>query len=309
MKKKILITGGCGFIGKNISNELVNLANTEIVIIDDCSSGDPKFLSKKIKIYKKKINLKNLEKITKKYKINYIIHCAANFANQNSIDKPYLDLQTNINGTLNVLNVAKKFNVLKVINLSSSCIYENFNSSEDNFEPSHDTPYAISKFAAEQYMSFFKKYYDMNIINLRLFNIYGPYDYYGKYRNVVPNWIHLAINNKNLLVHGDGRDTRDFTFVLDLVDAIKLILFKKNINGTFNFGASKETRVKILAKKIINFTRSKGKATHIKVRSWDKKPKRLCNNKKFLKTFKNFKFTKIDDGLKYTIAWFLKNRN
>ena len=180
MKLKILITGGCGFIGKNISNYLINFKNYKIIVVDDLSSGNSNLLNNKIKIYKQKIDLIHLEKIIKKHRINHIIHCAAHFANQNSIENPYIDLKTNILGSLNVLNIAKKFKIKKLINLSSSCVYDNFRSNENSIKPSNKTPYAISKFAAEQYSSFFKNFYNMNIINLRLFNIYGPYDYYGK---------------------------------------------------------------------------------------------------------------------------------
>ena len=151
MKLKILITGGCGFIGKNISNYLINFKNYKIIVVDDLSSGNSNLLNNKIKIYKQKIDLIHLEKIIKKHRINHIIHCAAHFANQNSIENPYIDLKTNILGSLNVLNIAKKFKIKKLINLSSSCVYDNFRSNENSIKPSNKTPYAISKFAAEQY--------------------------------------------------------------------------------------------------------------------------------------------------------------
>lgn len=283
MNIKILITGGCGFIGKNISNYLINIKNFKIIIVDDFSSGNSNFLNKKIKIYKQKIDLLNLEKIIKKHKINHIIHCAAHFANQNSIDNPYIDLKTNIIGTLNILNVSKKFKIKKLINLSSSCVYDNFNSSENYIRPSNKTPYAISKFTAEQYTNFFKNFYKLNVINLRLFNIYGPYDYFGKYRNVIPNFINSALNNNNINIHGDGLSTRDFTYVKDLCRAIKIILLKKKFTGTYNFGSSKQINIKNLAKKIISFSKSKSQIKFIKTRSWDIKSKRISNNLKFKK--------------------------
>jgi UDP-glucose 4-epimerase len=307
MKLKILITGGCGFIGKNISNYLINFKNYKIIVVDDLSSGNSNLLNNKIKIYKQKIDLIHLEKIIKKHRINHIIHCAAHFANQNSIENPYIDLKTNILGSLNVLNIAKKFKIKKLINLSSSCVYDNFRSNENSIKPSNKTPYAISKFAAEQYSSFFKNFYNMNIINLRLFNIYGPYDYYGKYRNVIPNFINAALKNNKIEIHGDGLSTRDFTYVKDLCRAIKIILSKKKVNGTYNFGSSKQINIKNLTKKIIFFSKSESQIKFIKTRSWDIKSRRISNNIKFKREFKGFNFTKINEGLKETISWFKKN--
>ena len=145
-----------------------------------------------------------------------MIHCAANFANQSSIDNIYKDTQSNILGTIELLEASKFFKIKKFIYLSSSCVYSAIYSKEDIVNPSHKTPYAISKFSAEQYVSFYKYYYKLNATIFRLYNFYGKFDYTGKYRNVIPNFISNALKNKNLYLHGKGLSTRDFILFLIL---------------------------------------------------------------------------------------------
>tara|TARA_Y100000590_G_scaffold457581_1_gene610513 strand:- start:10070 stop:11011 length:942 start_codon:yes stop_codon:yes gene_type:complete len=303
MKKKILVTGGCGFVGKNISNFFNK--KYKVIIIDNYTSGNKKFIPKNVSVNKINIqNYDNLLKIFKKYNFYAVIHCAANFANQSSIDNIDLDMQSNINGTINLLKISKKHKIKKFIYLSSSCIYSSEESSEDIVNPSFKTPYAISKFSGEQYVSFFKDYYKLNASIFRLYNFYGPYDYIGKYRNVIPNFINRALKNKLITIHAKGLSTRDFTYVKDFVKVLEKVLLKyKKFNKIYNFGGSKKIKIIDLAKKIIRYTNSKSKIKFIPSRKWDKFSKRKANNKKIRHDFKNIKFTKIDEGLIKTIKW------
>jgi UDP-glucose 4-epimerase len=307
MKKTILITGGLGFVGKNLSLFLTK--KYKVIVIDNFSSGNKNFIDKSIKIHKK--NIKNdLNSIFKNNKINFIIHCAANFANQNSIDNIKIDMQSNISGTINILEMAKKYKIEKFIYLSSSCVYTNSKSSENICNPSHKTPYAISKFTAEQYVSFYNLYHGVNTISFRLYNFYGKFDYVGKYRNVIPNFISSALNNKELKIHGAGLSTRDFTYVDDFVFFLNKFLFlKKNVNGVFNFGSSDSVKIIDLAKMIIKICNSNSKIKFIPSRNWDEISFRSANNLKLKKYFSNIKFTPLANGLKETIKWFSLNNN
>ena len=309
MKKNVLITGGCGFVGKNIINLLYKKFN--LTVVDNFSSGDNNFIPKKITI--KNLNIDNkikLLKLFKKNRFDIVIHCAANFANQNSIDNIYKDFNSNILGTLNLLKVSNIFKIKKFIYLSSSCVYSDFNSNENIVNPSYKTPYAISKFSAEQYVSFYNYYYKLNSSIFRLYNFYGPFDYVGKYRNVVPNFISKALKNKTIEIHGTGKSTRDFTYVEDFNQILEKILGNNfNYNKIYNFGASNPINIINLAKKIVKITKSNSKIKFVPTRSWDKYSKRTANNKKLKKEFKGIKFTSIDKGLKHTIEWFKKNNN
>lgn len=307
MKKKILITGGCGFVGKNLTNYLVK--KYKVFIIDNFSSGNKKFIPKNVKIIDLNINNQtDLLKIFKKNKFYAVIHCAANFANQNSIENIYLDSFSNIIGTINLLELSKNFKIKKFIYLSSSCIYKSSKSSEDILNPSYKTPYAISKFTGEQYVSFYNDYYDFNATSLRLYNFYGPYDYTGKYRNVIPNFIEKALINKPLQIHGRGNSTRDFTFVKDFFSVVeKILMYPNRYNKVYNFGSSSTIKIKNLANKIIKLSNSKSKILSIKARKWDQFSKRKANNRKLLKDFKSLKFTNINKGLLETINWMKNN--
>ena len=308
MKKKILITGGCGFVGKNIVNFLDD--KYEIIIIDNFSSGNKKYISKKVEINKLSLgNYNQLIKIFKKHKFHAVIHCAANFANQNSIDNIYKDMESNILGTINLLQISKIYKIKKFIYLSSSCVYTDEESNENLYNPSFKTPYAISKFSAEQYVSFYNYFYKINASIFRLYNFYGPFDYVGKYRNVIPNFINKAFKNRPIEIHGKGDSTRDFTFVLDFVKILERVLMKpKKFNSIYNFGASKKIKIISLAKKIIKMTDSNSKIKFIPNRKWDTFSNRKAKNNKLISDFKNFKFTTIDHGLQNTIDWF-KNLN
>ena len=307
MKKTILITGGLGFVGKNLS--LFLKKKYKIIIVDNFSSGDKNFIDKSIKIYKK--NIKNdLNYIFRNNKINFIIHCAANFANQNSIDNIKNDMESNICGTVNILEMAKKYKIQKFIYLSSSCIYTDPKSKEHICDPSFKTPYAISKFTAEQYVSFYNLHHKVNTVSFRLYNFYGKFDYVGKYRNVIPNFISAALNNKILKIHGDGLSTRDFTSVNDFVHFVNnFLLIKKEINGVFNFGSSSSIKIIDLAKIIIKICNSNSRIQFIPSRNWDLISYRSANNLKLKKYFSKIKFTPLDVGLKETVKWFGINNN
>ena len=231
------------------------------MIIDNFSSGNQKHIPKNVNVINLNIsNYKNISEIFKNNKFYAVIHCAANFANQNSIENIYLDSSSNITGTINLLELSRYFKVKKFIYLSSSCVYQSSKSSEDIQNPSYKTPYAISKFTGEQYVSFFNDYYNFNATSFRLYNFYVPFDYSGKYRNVIPNLIEKALMNKPLKIHGKGNSTRDFTFVEDFFSVVEKILINPTkYNRVYNFGSSSSIKIKDLANRIIKLTNSKSK--------------------------------------------------
>jgi len=303
---KVLITGGAGFVGTNLSNKLLD-DGYEVIIIDDLSSGYRNSISNKaIFIEGSIVDDKALIKCFS-YKPDYVIHLAALFANQNSVEHPAQDLSINGMGTLKILEYSKKFAVKKVLYTSSSCVYGNKKimvESDDDFQP--DTPYAITKLLGEYYAKFWSSHYSLDIAIVRLFNVYGPGDFPGIYRSVIPNFIQLAKNNESLEITGSGNETRDFCYIDDTVNGICLILFNKtNPCDVFNIATGSSTSIIEIANYINLFCNSNASIKFKDKRNWDCVTDRKADITKLTKHLDYSADTKIQDGLKKTCDWIL----
>jgi len=309
--KSILITGGAGFIGQNLVKYFQSKYN--IIIIDNLSTkGTLKnFLFNKANVTFLKIDISNFSKIKeslKDIKIDYVIHAAAHFANENSIINPTKDLKTNILGTLNILEFSKQKRIKKFLYLSSSCVYGESPLAKENLSLNpNETPYAISKYSAELYVQFYKNFYKLNSTIIRVFNTYGPGEVNHKFRNVIPRFIDHALKNKVLSITGTGHETRDFTFVNDLVKIIAILIKSKNMPNLINSCTGNKTTIISLAKMIVKLTNSKSNINYSSLRKWDKVQNRLGSNIKIKKIFGINKFTNLSIGLKETIKWY-KNK-
>jgi len=314
IKKNILITGGLGFIGQNLVKFFLR-KSFKVHIIDNLSSINSSknylFDKKKVKIFFLDISdYKKISSFFKKNKYDYIVHAAANFANQNSIEHPIKDMKTNIQGSINIFETARKVKLKKIIYLSSSCVYPSKkNLYESMFLKPIETPYAISKFTGELYAEFYSNFYKMPINVIRIFNTYGPGEKSHKYRNVIPNFIDAALNDKKLKITGDGNEVRDFTFIEDAAEIIyKCLMLKKNKYLVINSCTGKYTKIIDLAKKIKLLTKSNSKIQVInKLRAWDKIKIRAGSTKKNKKILNKKSYTGIDEGLKKTIRWYKNN--
>ena len=236
-------------------------------------------------------------------------HIAANFANQRSIDGPQEDLEINGQGTLNVLQEALRAKVERLVYASSSCVYGPFSGVLVENLPKHpETPYAITKLLGEYYCEFFCKHYGLKTVSLRLSNVYGPYDFPGKYRNVIPNLMRLAKDEKPLSVMGDGSDSRDFTFVEDAVEALIRAASRKHVVGeAVNVGSGNEVKINDLAQVILKVTGSKAGVVYRERRSWDHIRRRVLSTKRCEELLGFKPSTPLNDGLRRTWAWFEKN--
>ena len=314
IKKTILITGGLGFIGQNLVNFFVK-KNFNVHIIDNLSSINSNksylFNKKKVKIFKFDISdNKKISIFLKKRHYKYLIHAAANFANQNSVENPIRDMKSNIQGTINIFENINKLELKKIIYLSSSCVYP---SKKNLFESMSlrpiETPYAISKYSAELYAEFYSYYHKLPINIVRIFNTYGPGEKAHKYRNVIPNFIDLALKGKTLKITGDGTEVRDFTYV---EDASRLIFKTLNLKSKkleiINSCTGKQTKLYDLAKKIIKLTNSSSqiKITN-KFRKWDKIKLRKGNISKRNKLLGYISMVPLEHGLRKTVKWYKKN--
>ena len=271
--KKVLVTGGAGAIGSNLVNTLLDKAEN-IIILDNLDSGYKDLLpnSPKIKFIKESILNDDVLTNIFKQKIDVVFHLAAHFANQNSVDHPEQDLLVNGLGTLKLLRYSKKYNVEKFIYASSSCVYGNVENivSEELKEYKLDTPYAITKLLGEYYTKFFHNYHGLKTVILRIFNSFGPGEKPGKYRNVIPNFFIKAIKNESLIITGTGKETRDFNWIKNTVNAILLAAEKNGAVGqTFNVASGKSITILELANLINEITGNAAPLIFKERRDWD----------------------------------------
>ncbi len=257
MSNQVLVTGGAGFIGSHLVEKLASKGH-KVFVIDNLSSGNLKNLSKiKKNIFVKKIdisNYKSLEKFFVNKKFKCIFHLAGKADIVPSIKNPKLYFDTNVKGTFNLLELSRKFGVKKIIYTASSTCYgipKKYPTSEnESLSPMY--PYALTKKLGEDLVLHYGKVYKLSAISLRLFNVYGPRSRTaGTYGAVLGVFLSQKINDYPLTIVGDGKQTRDFTYVSDIVDAIYCV-YKKNkkIVDVFNVGSGKTVSVINLAKRI-----------------------------------------------------------
>jgi len=247
---KALVIGGAGFIGSNIVKILSRL-NYEIVVFDNLTTGYKRNLDNidGVKIIIGEISDKR-ELMRAAKGCNIIFHLAASIGNIKSINDPEFDSQTNIIGTLNVLDCARKSNIKKVVYSSSAAIFgePRYQPLDEHHSFAPDSPYGVSKLAGELHCLCYNKLYDMENVCLRYFNVYGTNQRYDSYGNVIPIFTSLLLKNKSITVFGDGEQTRDFINVKDVAMVNVLAAKKEGVSGVFNIGTGKPITINALAK-------------------------------------------------------------
>lgn len=311
-RKKILVTGGAGAIGVNLVKVLATSGAKRILVLDDFSSGIEWGIpdDSKVEVIKGSITDEMALKSVFTNKPDIIFHLAALFANQNSIDHPEKDLEVNGLGTLKLLKYANAYSAERFIYASSSCVYGNspLPLGEDAFSLELDTPYAITKLLGEQYCKFFFKYFSLPTVILRYFNSYGPGEIPGEYRNVIPNFIYWALQKQSLPITGTGEETRDFTFVEDIVDGtLRSGVIPEAIGETVNLASGRETKIIDLANMINELVGNDNGVKIVGRRSWDKITRRRAYIDKAKKLVGYTPTTEFEDGLTNTIEWFKEN--
>ncbi|MBU0974853.1 NAD-dependent epimerase/dehydratase family protein [Patescibacteria group bacterium] len=303
---KILVTGGCGFIGSHIVDAYIKLGH-EVIIADKRQANLLPYKNPSASYFQ--INLtksKEINKLIEDEKPDVINHHAANISVTNSLEKPLNDAN-NITSVINLLEAAKKYKVKKIIFASSAgAIY-----SEDKTLPFTEktqpfpiTPYGVSKLAGEYYIKAYSKICGIKYVILRYSNVYGPRQN-NKNKSVISIFIENIINGKRLTINNNGDQTRDFIFVSDLVYANVLAL-KYDINNCFNISSQTETSIKDLSKKIKGMFNSEIKIKYKKMKSIEQN-RSYISNKKALKELKWKPKVTLKQGLIETVKWYERN--
>lgn len=258
--KKVIVTGGAGFIGSHLTKRLLD-EGCKVTVIDDLSEGKwsnlPKNNPNLIKI--KASILDDLEKVIAGNDV--IFHLAAIPRLQRSVAEPWQTHVANVDGTLKLLIAARNQKVKRFIFSSSSSVYGNKNKTPftENMTPDPIVPYSLQKNVSENYCKMFAELWGLGTVSLRYFNVYGPnMNPDSPYANLLPKFIKLMSNDKIPQINGDGKHSRDFTFISDVVNA-NILAAEKDITGEiFNIGSGNNISVnqvvkilnKILGKKI-----------------------------------------------------------
>jgi len=247
-----------------------------------------------------------------KDKPDYVFHLAAHFANQNSVDQPEMDLMVNGMGILKVLQYSHLVNVKRFVYSSSGCGVYGLDSKmpfkEHDVSISLHTPYQVTKLLGELYTNYFQNLYGLPIVNARFFNVFGPGEVPGKYRNVIPNFLYWAMNGQSLPITGDGGETRDWTYVDDIINGLLSMGINDDAIGkAINLGSGKETRVIDMAKMVNDLTNNKAGIRYIERRNWDAKNRLLSSIDKAQKLLDYRPRTEFKVGLKKVHNWFKDN--
>lgn len=313
-EKTAVVTGGAGCIGSNLVKGLLKAKAKKIVVLDDLSSAKAWNVPTDSRVTHIEGSVLDEHALTRAFaeKPDCIFHLAALFANQNSIDHPDTDLLVNGLGTLRVLQHSNQSKVDKFVFASSGCSVYGSQAPlplKEDFVSIHlDTPYQITKLLGELYCNFFYDYYKLPVVIGRFFNVFGPGEIPGKYRNVIPNFTYWAMHHQPLPITGTGEETRDFTFVEDIVDGVlRAGAIPEAVGEAFNLASGKETKIIDLAKSINKLTGNNG-IKFVEKRDWDKIIRRRASIEKAAKVLGYKPKTTISEGLKKTVDWFRQNR-
>ncbi len=250
-----LITGGAGFIGSHLAEELVRRGE-KVRILDNFDSGTDENIRHFIQnVELIEGDIRDLDKLREVMNgIDYILHTAAVRSVPRSVDDPLSTNEINVQGTLNVLWAAKGAGVKRVVNASSSSVYGGSDKlpQVETQPPNPISPYAVSKLAAEYYCKVFSEIYGFETVSLRYFNVFGPrQDPKSEYAIVVPIFINVGLEERQAEVHGDGLQTRDFTYIANTVDATLLAAVTPGVSGkVFNVACNERHSVLDLLKTI-----------------------------------------------------------
>lgn len=311
-ERNVLVTGGAGFVGSNAVDRLVGLG-AKVTLLDDFYTGDLANLRSAptdLRIVEGSVTDQGLVEALVR-EADYVIHMAARNIIA-STKNPREDFATNIGGTLNVLMAARESRACRIVYTSSASVYGNARHLPINEDDSTNmlSPYAVSKFCGENYCKAFFESYDVPVTSVRYSNVYGPSQRpENPYCGVVAKFFSAVMAGRPPVIHGDGEQTRDYTFVNDAVEATLLAVISPRADGqVYNVGTGRETSVNNLADLIIRISGQDVRPIHVDRRDIDNIRRRVLNVEKARGELRWTPETTLETGLRATHDWLLRQQ-
>ncbi len=260
---KIVVTGGAGFIGSHLVDRLIQ-EGYEVAVVDNLSTGKRRNVNRAARFYKMDIQSGSLERVFRKERPAVVMHLAAQMNVRLSVENPVFDAQVNIIGTLNLLEQAVKHGSRKIVFASSGgAVY-----GEQEVYPAPEThathplsPYGISKLTGDHYLEYYQRVSGIQSVSLRYANVYGPRQDPDGEAGVVAIFAQKMLRGERPIINGNGRQTRDFVFVEDVVEA-NLAVMGKEVMGVYNVGTGRETSVNDLFRILATLTNAGSQELH-----------------------------------------------
>ena len=300
---RILITGGAGFIGSHLAEYFHQ--NAEVVILDNLKSG----------------RRSNLDGIQHRFVegditdpsavaeavdgVNVVFHLAAMISVAESMDRPRECVETNGLGLLHVLEAASRAKARKIVLASSAAIYGDSPvvPKREDMLPEPKSPYAITKLDGECYLEMFRRERKIDSVSLRFFNVFGArQNPSSAYAAAIPAFMQRALSGSDLMIYGDGEQTRDFVHVRDVVAALAHVASRSDLHGTFNVGYGKSMSVNRIASEIIRLSGSSSRIVHLPERPGDVKHSQAAIDKLAASGF--VATGSVEQGLAETLEYF-----
>jgi len=311
--ERVLVTGGAGAIGSHLVRALAT-EGARVVVLDDLSSSAEWNVPSGSDVLFARGDILDEVQLKRVFleRPRLVFHLAAFFANQNSIDHPERDLMVNGLGTLRLLEYSLLAGVERFVYASSGCsIYGSQTPlplREETMSLHLSTPYQITKSLGELYCNFFHDHHGLAVVKPRLFNSYGPGELPGQYRNVIPNFIYWAMKGLPLPLTGTGEETRDFTFVGDIVRGLLLAgRSEAAVGKEFNLASGRETRIAELARQVNDAVGNTAGVRTFERRRWDTKPRLVAAIDRAREVLGWEPEVGLEQGLAETVSWFREN--
>ncbi len=308
---RVLVTGGAGFIGSNLVDSLVK-EGAQVTVLDDLFTGKKENIQSLNQIRFVKGSVTQLDLVFNLVKeADIVFHLAVRNIIV-STRSPRMDFLVNAGGIFNVLSAARKHHIKRVVYASSASVYGNPRYLPINEDDRYNilNPYAASKLSGEHFCFAFHESFEVPVVILRYSNVYGVRQSpENPYCGVVSKFFDQLEKGERPCVHGDGEQTRDFTYVMDAVEATLLAGISPKVEGeVFNVGSGKETSINDLAQLIIEIKKKKVTPKHIERRDIDNIRRRVLNIEKIRRILRWIPKTSLKDGLTLTYQWLLQNK-